>query len=109
MNKYGAWEAAYHCKGCGEEMDNDARLHSGGICPLCGNASVGSVVKCDKRIRRKVYKPRIGRREAIEATRARSNSFSFFCYRVVTFFRRARPQLAREFTWEYKEAICMSN
>lgn len=104
MSKYGTWEAAYHCAGCGEEMIDDARMYSGGICPMCGEAAAGSIVKCDKRIRRKVYKPLKGRREAIEATRARNSGSSFLWYRIVTLFRGMRPRRTREFTWEYKDA-----
>ena len=103
MSKYGAWEAAYHCADCGAELSENARMYSGGICPLCGNAAAGSIVKTVTLIRRKVYKPLKGRREAIEATRARNSVSSFLRYRVVSFFRGMRLQLAREFTWEYKD------
>lgn len=85
-------------------MDDNARRYSDGICSLCGKAAAGSIVKCNKRIRRKVYEPLCGRREAVEATRARSSFFSYLGYRVGSFFRRARPRLAKEFTWEYKDA-----
>jgi len=94
MRKYGPWEVAFHCSKCKKEVEEEARLYNGGVCPMCGNSSAGTLVQCDKLVRRKVYKPvKTERREAIEATRAKKNFFSFLQYRVVNFFKKMRPRV----------------
>lgn len=106
LKEYGKWEVARYCYECGEFIARSDFFHNDALCLHCGARGTGAFPRVRERVRRKVYTEDIGRREAIEATKAKSGIFSFLKYQMTWLLRlmdRNSMSKERSYTWEDRE------